>query len=1816
MHSNKLLHYGLILLTFLICSCKSNHTSTPQDISKYIYSHTGGTIKSGDPIRIWLEKTPKPEFKSGETLPAGILQFSPAVKGRLVLSDNTMLEFIPDQPYKNGQTYQVKFHLGALMDVPEDYRYIEFPLKITPLKIAFTPGHLSSGNTNDTLIYETVFTTSDVMEPGEVEKAVSIEWEGSPLQQEWEHNGNHHTLKIQNIAKEKQPKTLTLRFGDKVTNEREYPVSIPAKEQFSILDIRLNNNTNSLRIDFSNDIDPNQDLNGLITIPGISGLRDQVKANSIFLYYTPDENTDYLEITVHQGIRDTDGKTLSASETQRIALPSDMPAVKFVGKGIIIPGQGKVLIPFSAVALKAVDVQIIKVFRQNMNFFLQENNLNGESELMRTARPVFRKKIDLTENHENINLNRWHDFTIDLSQLVQLEKGVIYRVEIRFRKSYTTLECAGEGSDDTDFYQQSWDGDNSYYNDYYVPSDYQWEERDNPCSNSYYTSQRFIGKNIINTSLGIIAKRSTGNQYFVAVNDIATAEPVHHCRITLYDYQNQKIDSVLTDKNGFAYLHTDSKGFIIGANKDGDRAWLKVADGNALSLSNFDVNGQNVQSGLKGFIYGERGVWRPGDNLYLSFILEDLLHTLPAGHPITAQLIDPKGNTLQTRQTTVGESPIYTFRFSTPEDAPTGYWKTLIKIGGSTFSKTLRIETVKPNRFSIDMIFPNEKVVGKGLADQTVQVKTRWLNGAGAPHRKAITEVRLHAGNSEFPGYPDYTFQDVSSGFEPYLETLFDGTTNAEGNFSFSLNSIKTENAPGLLNATFTTRLFEEGGDFSISSYSTLYSPYNLYTGIRLPAPDDDWYPTGEAVKLSGILISPTGEQSHSNTTVRIKVYETSWRWWWDSDGNSTGNYINRSYDNLVFEKNVKARDGKFSVSLNIPRYGRYYIMATNEESGHTAGRIAYFGSWAESENGESATMLSLSTDKKSYKTGEKVRVSIPSPQKGVAIVSLENGTSFRDIHRLAVNENTTEFEFEATSGMCPNIYVFVTLIQPDDNRDNDRPVRMYGVININIEDPDLHLQPEIQLAREIRPDEDFQLTVSEARQQDMYYTIAIVDEGLLSLTSFRTPQPFPAFYAREALGVKTWDFYDLIFGAYGARLEKAFAVGGDEALKALQDEKTNRFKPVVLFDGPFQLKKGKKQTHTFHMPDYIGEVRAMVVAATDKGQYGSASASALVKKPLMLSVALPRLFTPGDTLEVPVTVFAMDNTIHRAEVTLSTNDKIEILGKTRQQTEFREKGENLLWFRIRIKETTGTASLRFQAQSEKEKATVEEEVGIRIPNPPVTRIEARLLKPGESYDFTAGVPGANPQATLEITTIPPINLSERMEQLIAYPHGCAEQITSAAFPQLFLHQLVNLSPRQKAQTETHIKTVIYQLSRYQTREGGFAYWPGDPYTSEWVSTYIAHFLISARQEGYKVPLTLLQNDLNYLKNTANSYRIQSSNDALQQAYRLYVLALSGQADLAAMNRMKELQVTNNTALWLLASTYALCNHKDIARNIIRTASETVEPYRQTGYTFGSTTRDQAIILESMVNLGMQEEAFQLLEKISGALSSNQWMSTQTTAFALMAVCDYVKQFVGRVDGLDLSINIAGKTENIQLTKTVYQQEIPIVHEKSSVQVKNNSTNHVYARLITVSAPYHIVTQRLMSGLLMNVRYYDDKGQTVNIRQLKQGTDITAEISIQNTGNIGTYQNLALSYLLPSGFEIINDRLTGNTSAFREADYADIRDDRYYIYFNLKQNQTKTFRFRFNAAFRGDFMQPAITCSAMYDNAIEAVLPGGEVHIK
>ncbi|MDR0766315.1 MAG: alpha-2-macroglobulin [Odoribacteraceae bacterium] len=1816
----KSLLFVVPLALILFQGCKEGKKNT-LEYSRYISGFTRGMIRSTDPVHVRLESG---EFGALDTLPVPaeeLFKISPRASGTVSFHDHTF-EFIPSGRLKNGQTYRVTLRLGMIRDMPSALSTFEFDVSVIPQSFSFEEGKLNLEENEEDFYYRGKILNADVMDdPAEVEQLVKASFHDKKIAVEWEHESPYsHDFIVRHLARGDDRRVLSLTFDKRVKNGNDLLVEVPGKGSFYALEARPGGqDSRHVEIVMSDRLDASQYLAGLVKIEGIDKLNFAIEGNIILVYTNEQEKLrDAVQVTVFKGIKSKVGDKLPEDAGFQVRFPSVAPKVQFIGEGTFSPSEGNALVPFSAVGLKAVQLRVIKVFARNMNFFLQDNSYSrgDDFELVRVARPVLDKRIDLVKEGEPFNPNKWQDYTVNLADHLALEKGVIYRVELYFRRSFTALPCARD-KEDKPLKDQDWDAprrqaydeydDDEYDDDEYdeydgYPDDFSWEERNDPCSDSYYyMKERFPWKNIIVTSLGIVAKAGIDGKYAVAVTDLLSAAPVENCTVDFYNFQNQKIDSARTNANGIVVSKINGKAFTIVARKGNDKAYLKVSDNLSLSFSNFDVGGEVVQQGLKGFIYGERDAWRPGDDIYLSFILEDKEGMIPAGHPVIAELYDPNGNVVQVKRDARNEHGLYCFPFKTDKDAMTGYWRVVVKVGGASFSRSVRVETVKPNRLSINIQLPGQ-VIGRTAR---VPVQTRWLHGAKTSLLETNTTLKLTPGRTTFPGFEGYVFDhDV----EYYSEsTLFEGKTDANGNFTLTLDEVDAGEAPGMLNARLTTRVFESSGESSIVTASFKYSPYEEYVGIKLPDSDDYWYLANEPITIQGAVVKPDGKLSGSKE-IDLEVYSVQWRWWWDAERDHLASYVNRAYHSPVFTGTARVTGGKFSTQITCKEWGRYLVIARDKASGHVSSTFFYVRSGHRVEIPGMATLLQLASDKKSYVAGDKIEITFPSSAGSAAIVSVENGRSVRDIFRVPTREGSTSFSITATAEMCPNVYVNVSLVQPHATRDNDKPIRLYGVLNIPVETPALRLQPRVEMDEELRPSRDFTVSVSEANGKPMTYTLAVVDEGLLAITSFRTPDPFPVFYAREALGVRTWDFYDEVAGAYGGRLEKALAVGGDEGLVDDGNAKNNRFTPVVIFRGPFSLEPGEKKTHELSMPEYIGEVRTMVVAVND-GRYGAVAKAARVNAPLMLNVTMPRLFTPGDRVSIPVTVFAAKDNIKEVEVTMLPDKLVELTGPARQKVQFSETGERVIFFDVKIRENTGKSTITLEATSGTERARFSTDVEIRVPNPRVTRVDPREIKPGETITFNNAVEGIEPLATLEVTSIPPLNLEQRLDELIRYPHGCAEQVTSAAYPQLMLDVLADMTEGQRVTVGIHVKEVINRLRTYQVADGGFAYWPGGRSASDWVSSYVTDFLVGAEKQGYLVPASMKNAALAYLDRLANAWRAGDFYSEIEQSYRLHVLAASGKPNRAAMNRMKEIDYKNPVARWQLAGAFAASKHEETARALVANLPAEATLYRQTGRCYGSTLRDNAIILQAMIDMDKRAEALELLGKMARRFSSDEWLSTQESAFGLHAIGNYVKKYLASDNGVSVTIDNAP----VVTIRSVVQRALVVKNQHVTTTLKNNAGGILHARLVTSSIPTGVITKGEASGLKMTATYRRDKG-IVKEHRYKQGEDVNLEISVTNTGN-AEYDELALSYLFPSGLEFYNERLIHGTDPFPDADHADIRDDRVYLYFSLEQGETKTFNLRFNAAYPGTYLLPALTCSAMYDNTITATLPGDVVSI-
>lgn len=540
--------------------------------------------------------------------------------------------------------------------------------------------------------------------------------------------------------------------------------------------------------------------------------------------------------------------------------------------------------------------------------------------------------------------------------------------------------------------------------------------------------------------------------------------------------------------------------------------------------------------------------------------------------------------------------------------------------------------------------------------------------------------------------------------------------------------------------------------------------------------------------------------------------------------------------------------------------------------------------------------------------------------------------------------------------------------------------------------------------------------------------------------------------------------------------------------------------------------------------------------------------------------------------------------------------------------------------FNLDVAEETGIATVEIIARGGKKTSFEKIEIDIRNPNPPVTEVYAATLDPGKSYEKvfnSIGIPGTN-NATLEVSNIPPINLEARIRYLIHYPHGCLEQTLSAAFPQLYLTEFMSLPDEKKREIDENIKAAIDKLKNFQLSNGGFAYWPGQPATHDWSSSYAGHFLLEAKNRGYTVPPSLINSWKDYQRKAANSWAKETYRFSdLAQAYRLYTLALAGSPATGAMNRMREEGNYTVQAGWRLAAAYALAGQKDAGKNIVKNLSTEIKEYRELSYNFGTHHRDKAMILETLVLLGESEKAGSLLIEVSKALSNtNFWMSTQETAYSLMAVGKFVGQSqrsdqINTDYSLNRAKNFQGKTE-----LPFYSKALEIKSGKNELQVANKGNGVVFVRVVNTGVPLVGSETEASNQMGLEVLYRDGSGNVIDPAFINQGDHFTAEVTVANLGYQGHLKELALSQVFPSGWEIVNARMDETANLRSSAyDYQDIRDDRVYTYFDLRSGEKKTFRLKLIATYAGRYYLPAVSCEAMYDRSVNARTKGKWVEV-
>lgn len=1831
---------SLLLLSCIVACTETDRRKKSQSALyiDYISAYTSGIIHSNGTIKVRLAKDIE-DAQVGQEADKALFEFKPSIAGSVFWEDRRTLAFQPKEKLPSGTKYEARFALHKLITAPEDREKFYFTFQTIQQAYDVKLLGLETYGQQDLEAYKLIgkLQTADVVMAEKVEKIIRAEQKGRSLSIKWYHESElDHRFEIENIQRKEEPGELRVSWDGKpigVDDGGEEKVIVPSLGDYSVLSASLvQNEEQYISVLFSSPLSTRQDMAGLFAITGSerdTSPRWVVNKNELKIYPSQSilGNVKKIILNISQDIKSYDEKKLVTAFSSSIEFPRREPEVRLkANKGVIMLGGEEMILPFEAVGLKAVDVTVVQIFEDNVLQYLQVNQLGEKSQLKRVAKPVRRKRIDL-QTAGVTQLNTWNRYTLDLSELFDIQKGAMYQIAINFRKNYSLYFCPGlSDSDGLQELKEDWtaEEESSYWDDDEYGYNYSWNERNNPCHPAYYSKRREVSKIVFASELGLIAKRGNQGDLHVFVADLSSTAPVKGVKITAYDFQQQVLNTGETSADGKVQLAISDKPFAIVARKDEQIGYLKLEDGASLSLSSFDVSGQEVQKGIKGFLYGERGVWRPGDTLHLNFILEDKGHTLPQDHPVVLELYNPQGQLHSRNVSHQAKGGIYSFLVNTPPQAPTGNWSARVKVGNSLFNRGIKIEAIKPNRLKVKLDFGKERL---SISDKNVsaQLSSQWLHGATASNLKATVDLTAMPTTTYFKQYPNFTFDDPTKEFYANRKEIFSGRLNEEGVAQVNIRTDVGENAPGALKAIFSTKVFEEGGDFSINTVSVPFYPYASFVGLKVPEGDKrNMLLTDKDHRIEIAAVDALGKPVNRED-VKVALFKLNWKWWWDNSYEDLSNYVGRSYSSALQEETLDIRNGRgeWSLKINYPVWGRYYVRITDPVSGHSAGKVIYMDwpGWAGKGRNElgGASMLSFTTDKETYQVGEKATLFIPSGKGGRALVSLETGTQVINSFWVETEDEKTTVDFEVTEDMAPNVYVHVSLLQPHAQTVNDLPIRLYGVNSISVEDPATRLYPIIQMPDVLQPEAPFTVRVKEQQGQPMAYTLAIVDEGLLDLTNFKTPSPWKAFYAREALGIKTWDVYDHVIGAYGAKVERLLAIGGDDEIRPMEEKKESRFKPVVKHLGPFYLEKGNEANHTITLPPYIGSVRTMLVAA-HQGAYGSAEATTPVKQSLMVLPTLPRVVGPGEDITLPVNVFAMEDKVGKAVVTISTSGLLKTVEGHQKTVEFSKSGEKMVFFRLRADEAIGTGKVMVEVSSGKAKSNYEVALEMRAANPKVTHTVNQVLAAGKTFDFTyvpPGILGTN-EAILEISSLPPLNLEQRLQYLIRYPHGCIEQTTSSVFAQLYLDELTDIDEKRGQSIQKNIEAAIERLKSFQLANGGFSYWPGESHYSAWGTNYAGHFLLEARKKGYFVPNDLLNDWAKFQHYQALQWNPDGQeSDHLIQAYRLYTLTLMDKPAVDAMNRMRESDRVSPLAQWRLALAYARIGQVDPARQLVEGLAKEVKTYQASSATYGSKERDQAMILETLTYLNRQDEAFEMVRALSGSMSANdRWMSTQTTAYCLVAISEYAKHFTAN-GAVDVGVSVGSLNTHHKSGKFITQIFVDAPDQRQPMRIENKGEQSVYVQFIKRGVPMAGDEREEAKNINLSVAYKAKDGTPLSVDQLAQGQDFIAEVTVHNPGLRGDYEELALTQIFPSGWEIINTRLDGTGQYVQQdkPEYQDLRDDRVHTYFDLKAHEKKVFKILLNASYQGQYYLPAVSVEAMYDHAIHAHTQGKWVQV-
>ncbi|ACL69722.1 alpha-2-macroglobulin family protein [Halothermothrix orenii] len=1534
-------------------------------------------------------------------------------------------------------------------------------------------------------------------------------------------------------------------------------------------------NQGEIRIDFSNPVEE-ESIEAFVTVTPEVPYNIEVAHDDIYLISKEFKPGRVFTVTLKKGLPSKNAAPLARNYTRNLRIPDLDPVVRFKSPGYYLSKKGNKNIVLETVNIDEVDMSIYKIYPNNLVHFLPDSPTTlSKSRLSHLGKVV--KEFTLKTNGDRNELKK---SIISLAGFIEKEGKGIYQIDVRDRDHY-------------------------------------W---------------RSASKIVLATDIGIVTKVSE-DELLVWVNSLRDLNSISDVEVTLLSVNNQVICKGRTNNRGLVRFNgledkiKDLKPYIVLAEKGNDFSFLRLSHGR-VDLTDFDIEGrQYLDEGFEGYLYTDRGVYRPGDKTNIAAIIRGDGGVDIGQLPVKLEVLDPAGNIYSELVKKTGAVGQLEFNLDLPNYVKTGKYTANLYIADNIIGSTeFNVEEFVPDRLKVS-IKSNKNSYKSG---DKAKIIVKGLNLYGPPASGRKVELSVNLNNYKFtpPGYRSYSFGTSDSDLKVKDRQISSGSLNKEGVFSYMYSFPEGYDTGNMVKAVFKATVKEEGGRAVSAYYVVGYHPYDYYIGLR---PGREKYAKiNEPYPIKFVVVSPDGKKVTVDD-LTVKVYRIISHGIWKKASDGHWYYESNEEKSELLTKDLEVNSSEGEFIYNPPDYGRYEVVISDRDTGSKSSLSFYATGWGYSPWAlTNPNKIGLTFDKTLYNPGDIARIQVKAPFSGKALVTVER-EKILETRIIEVKENSALLRMKVKENWKPNVYISVQLIRELKPGEERMPLRAFGTSPLRVNSNDQRLKVSINSKGELRPDSKARFEIEvDGVKKETYVAVAAVDEGILQLTSFKTPSPFQFFYGKKSLEVKSYDLYNMVLPEVERVISNSSPAGGESRgfKESIRKDNLNpisvaRVKPVSLWSGFIKVNNEGKADIEFELPQFNGSLRVMAVAVSED-RYGSIDKNVLVRDPLVIKPTFPRFVAPEDSFVVPVNIFNASAGPGEFNLELLIDGPARLTGKKGRTIKLDQGEETMVYYRVKAGKASGKLKFKLKVTGNNVETDYDVELPVRPASQRVNEIVTGQISPDDEIDLKLpeGWFKGTDNYVLTVSPFPEVKFSESLSYLLNYPYGCLEQTVSSVFPLLYFNDLARTAEPELFEDESHgyyIKEGITKIQSMQNNDGSFSFWPYGNLKNTWASVYASHFLVEAKKAGYEVSNRVYDRMLRYLQYVSRLQAI--TPDELQtKVYALYVLSLAGEPDVSSMAYLKNHQMGSlyQDSRALLAAAYYLAGKREESKELLPYQYNPPVVERQTGSNFNSAVRSRALILLALTEINPVHPSIPVLvDDISEEASSGRWGTTQENAFALLAIGKALDQkgneeYTGQLylDGTEIG--------NFNQKKQLVIKDKGLGGKKITITMEGKGTAYYYARASGIPELNKIIEKD--NGIKVTRKFYNKAGDEIDTSEIIQGELIIAEITVEADRN--KVNNVVVVDMLPAGLEIENPRL-GSRSRLEWAEestlpieYQDIRDDRLLLFTTIKNKGRKyKYYYTLRAVTAGEFTLPPVKAECMYEPELNSISSSGQIKV-